>query len=135
MFAGLTQATQFTSFSDCTCPQHIMTYNCKVAGNGFTVWRGSAFDCVLSGNEIILSHSSFGPGAIRTCNDGHIVGRSLSMINNTFTSQLDVNVTSQLIGKSVECLYETGSSPATIIGSDVLSIITGKYIINIKFLV
>ena len=116
---------EFKISSDCSCRGYITSFQCDVTGEGYTVWRGSAFDCQLSGNEILLLHSNFVGGTVRTCNNGKIVGRSLGVTNNCYASQLDVNITTEMEGRTVECVYESGSSAEVIIGSSLLSITTG----------
>ena len=44
----------------------------------------------------------------RTCNNGAIVARILSIDGNNYTSQLNVTVTSETIGKTIECLHDDG---------------------------
>ena len=51
------------------------------------------------------------------CNDGLIVGRGLRVQDNCFTSQLIINITSDMIGESVECIYDDALGNETIIGS------------------
>ena len=94
-------------------------------GGGFTVWRGSAFNCPLSLNEILLSHSNFEDGTIRTCNNGAIAGRSVREMDNFYTSQLVVSLTRVLDGMTIECIHEDGSTTAMVIGSSTLSTTTG----------
>ena len=116
----------FDILYDCTCPGYLSSYKCTVVGDGFSIWRGTAFDCTLSGNEILLLHSNFIVGTIRTCSNGQIVGRSLSQTDDCYTSQLDVNITVNLDGSTVECIYESGNSPAVSVGAAIISITTGK---------
>ena len=75
------------------------------------MWGGSAFDC--EGNEIILIHSNF-IGRTSGCNDGAIVGQSISVNNGgtCFTSQLNVTVSNGLNGKSVNCSLDSGMQDA-----------------------
>ena len=87
---------------------------------GATVWRGTAFDC--SSYEITLLHSRFADGTFGVCNDGDIVARSLSVENNNYTSQLNVNVTSKIAGKTIECVND--DTNATIQFSTVTPIYT-----------
>ena len=89
-----------------------MTYECTAMGGfgGATIWRGSAFNCVLLNNEIILFHWPTMSDNVyyHTCNNGAIVARILSVDGNNFTSQLNVTVTSETIGKTIECLHDDG---------------------------
>ena len=72
-----------------------------------TVWTGSAFDCPSTNNMIILSHQFSADRTYRICNNGAIVARILPVEGN-YTSQLNVTVTSETMGKSVECLHDDG---------------------------
>ena len=72
-----------------------------------TVWRGSAFDCENSNNEITLLHSRFVNGTIGTCNNGFIVGQNVRVENGTrFTSQLSITISPDIIGKSIEYFHD-----------------------------
>ena len=71
-----------------------------------TVWNGTAFsDC--DKNEIVLIHNRFrdARGAVGQCNNGAILGQSMRVENNSFSSneslyvsQLVVVVQSEMIG-------------------------------------
>ena len=100
-------------------------YNCAVVGAGFTIWKGSAFNCPSSDSEIFLSHSLFrGSGASGFCNDGALFGRSIGVSedNTVYTSQLTVNLTadSSVVGERVECDYFFNGVETTI-GSSVIN--------------
>ena len=117
------------SINDCICPGDIATFNCNVTGSGFTIWRGSAFDCPAVDSIILLRHSLFANGVMKLCNDGVIVGQSLgistnSMGNTVYMSQLMVNVTasSSTIGRTVECVHRSPDGMDTLIGSTTLEI-------------
>lgn len=69
---------------------------------GGTVWRGTAFDCSIY--EITLLHSRSADGTFGVCNDGDIIARSLSVEGNNYTSQLNINATSNIAGKTIECV-------------------------------
>ena len=78
-------------------------------GGGYTIWRGTAFsDCISDEQEILLIHLRFisNGGTNGTCNHGDIVGRSLGVEGSNYTSQLDVTVTSDVIGKNIMCSNE-----------------------------
>ena len=118
---------QFIKINNCTCPGDILTYNCEITGSGFTIWRGSAFNCPGAGSRILLRHSLFGgSGAMGSCNNGAIAGRSLgvNMDNTVYASQLMINLNapgSDFIGKTVECVYlNTGIE--SIIGSTTIQL-------------
>ena len=96
--------------SGCVCPGDISTYECVTMGAGLTIWTGTAFNCSSSSNEILLFHSRFSStkGTYGSCNDGSIVGRSLFVEGNNYTSLLNVTVTPNIAGKTVECFYDDG---------------------------
>ena len=73
---------------------------------GATVWKGTVFDCPL--NEIALLHSRFINGTFGVCNNGAIVARSLLVEGNntTYTSQLNVTVTSDMAGETIMCVHD-----------------------------
>ena len=124
-------AAEFIRISNCTCPGDILIYDCNVLGSGFTIWRGSAFNCpnVEGDSSIRLRHSTFVSGTMGPCNDGAIVGRSLGIsINNlnnpVYISQLTINLTaaSNIVGQTVECIYRDPSGVETTIGSTTIDI-------------
>ena len=65
-----------------------------------TIWTGSAFDCLHTNNEIYVLESSTGGN---TCNNGAIVANVISVEENIYTSQANVTVTSEIVGKTIEC--------------------------------
>ena len=93
---------------------------------GTTVWRGSAFDC--AGGEIILLHSfceSTASYAYGECNNGSVVVQSLRVESTCYVSQLNITVGTDMIGKSIECIYDDGNTETSqSVGAS--NIITGK---------
>ena len=81
-----------------------MTYECTVKGgtDGATVWRGSAFNC--SGNDIGIVHDPDVSDS-GSCNNGALVAQKLMATDGFYTSQLNVTISSDIIGRSVECAY------------------------------
>lgn len=121
-------SAQLIKTNDCTCPDDIITYNCNVTGSGFTIWRGSAFDCPTVDSRILVRHSSF-RASIGLCNDGVIIGHSLgvdtnSLSNPIYISQLTINLTAapSVVGQTVECVYRNPGGIDTLIGSTVITI-------------
>jgi hypothetical protein len=96
--------------SGCTCPGDTLTYECTAMGGGPTVWTGSAFNCSSSSHMILLLHNRFSSskGDYGSCNNGAIVGRSVSAEGNSYTSQLNVTITPDTAGKTIECEYDDG---------------------------
>ena len=92
--------------NECVCPGDKLTYRCTVQGSltGATVWSGTAFSGCLQ-NEILLPHHPTG-GSFGTCNNGAIVGQSLGVQGNNYTSQLNVTITPETAGKTITCAYD-----------------------------
>ena len=64
-------------------------------------------------NKITLLHSQFnliGYKINGTCGDGgQVIGRAVSVVNDSYTSQLIINISQNLIGANIECAYNNGS--------------------------
>ena len=41
---------------DSLCRGHNLTYECTVFGSGATIQKGTAFDCSLADDEVIIFH-------------------------------------------------------------------------------
>ena len=93
----------------CNCVGDTLTFKCTVMTGKGTIWRGSAFNCASSGNEITLLNSSVGD---ETCNGGMISGRVIKHERNNYTSQLNVIFSTDLIGRIIECASDNGSQIA-----------------------
>ena len=127
MHVGVEVCGELITKSTCTCVGYDVTYECSVMHGSHTVWNGTAFDCASSGNDIILLHSRFNDegGTRATCNNGAIKGRSLRTAGRTYTSQLVVSVSSEMIGKSIVCTADDGLH-ATPVGRVSLATTTGQ---------
>ena len=84
-------------------------------GEVSTIWTGSALHCPLAQNQIVFLHSRFSynrSGQLSYCNNGAIVARMLSVEDNyytyIYTSQLNVTVTHDIAGKTIECASDNG---------------------------
>ena len=129
LYIGMMSSTSFIKINSCICPPEIVhnfTYECTTFGIGTTLWRGTAFNCAGQGNEITLRHSLFAQerGTTDFCNSGNITGFSLRAHNNFYTSRIIVLFSSNLIGRSVQCVYDSGSTEE-VIGSSTISTETG----------
>ena len=113
---------RLNKLSTCTCLNTNITYTCAINGFGFTIWRGSAFDCPTQLNRILLRHTSFENGTMGFCNGGDIYGRSLGVNGSIYTSQIVVYVTSNLIGRIIECAYSLTGATVTDINSTTIAI-------------
>jgi hypothetical protein len=89
-----------------------VSYECTATATegGSTIWTSSAFNH-CNNEEIILLHNRFNNtiGIYAMCNNGAIVGRSLSVEGNNYTSQLNVTVTPDTAGKTIECASDNGT--------------------------
>ena len=74
------------------------------------MWQGSAIDCNTSNNEVSLLHNRFNTTFTKSCNNGTIVGLSLYVEGNNYTSQLTIIITTNMIGKTIECAHDSGTS-------------------------
>ena len=88
----------------CGCPQYTVTYECTVEGDGLTLWKGDAMNCTDADNEIVFRHSQF-DNVTKICNAGAIRGQSLSIVDKEYTSQLNISLTSELIGQNITCIH------------------------------
>ena len=88
----------------------------------YTVWKGSILpsDC-----EVTLIHDEYllPNGARGECNNGDVVGKSIGVVDNCYTSQLNVSVSEALEGRTVECNVDNGST--ILIGVTRINITTG----------
>lgn len=71
---------------------------------------------ILNCDYIALLHSQFIQGTYGTCSGGTLIGSSLRAENGSYTSQLDVTISRDLDGHCIECAYDSGTQPLTIIG-------------------
>ena len=113
--------------NSCTCEGYDQVYECRVTGSGITVWRGTAFNCPATGNEIHFFHSRFDTETTLTCNSGAIVGRTIRTENNIYVyiSQLTVSVSAEMIGMNVSCFHDTLGAAENLIGSSRLTLSRG----------
>ena len=98
------------------------TYECTILGEGATLWKGSAFNCPDTDNEIVLLHS-INSIEQRVCNNGAIIGRIVHVKGNIYTSQLTVNISSEVPDSDITCAYDSGEE-INVIGS--MNITSGK---------
>ena len=114
------QLTLTSRGKTCTCPGDVLMYECTVVSTnvGFTVLKGKPddfFKCTSSssynGRDLALPHVRFDQGVVEYCNNGAVVGRSLTSENGSYTSQFNITVSSEqlLAGGMIECLHDNGS--------------------------
>ena len=79
-------------------------YECSITGGGAIVWRGTAFECPSSSNEITLFQCSSG---MQVCKDGAITGRIIRVDeNNTYVSRLAIVIGAEMVGKNISCYHD-----------------------------
>ena len=90
------------------------------------MWKGTAFTCSNSANEILLRHSQFGSGGTQgDCTGGALAARSLRVENgNCYVSRLDATVSTTFNGQSIRCEHNTNTG-TRLIGESVLNVISG----------
>ena len=102
-----------------------MIYECTVEGDvGATLWNGSVFDCPETGNELTLIHIRKFTNTLKGCNNGAILGHGVCVVENSYTSQINITVDYSMDGKSVTCFYDNGTS-IMFIGNSSLMVTTG----------
>ena len=87
---------------------------CIIEGPMSTVFHGNLMNCSNSNNEIALLHSRFNQGG--TCNNGKVLGQGLPINDseNCHTSLLCIMVTPDMIGKTVGCTRDNGTTTVEI---------------------
>ena len=125
--ATLSGENTLTAISNCTCEGYDQVYECRVTGSssGVTVWRGSAFNCPATGNEIHFFHRRFDIDTTLTCNSGAIVGRAIRAENDTYISQLTVPVSAEMIGMNISCFQDSPGAAENLISSSRLTLTIG----------
>ena len=99
----LSEGTVLTG--SCICPEQEAVFNCTVDGGATTVWKGSALENCSDGS-IILRHSQFNNEHTisKTCGiSGQVIGQGISVENGSYTSQLILSITQQIIGSNIAC--------------------------------
>ena len=110
------------AINDCTCEGHNVTYECTVSDNGAMIWKGTAFDCSLTNNELAIFHTiNFTSQRPLPCNNGAIVGRAVKAENDSYKSQITIQVSDELNGTTVVCAHDNGTL-STEIGSAIIAI-------------
>ena len=103
------------------------------------MWQGAeVFDCPDFSNEILLRHINFGSSVMGECNAGAIVGRSLRVDGNCYTSQLSVVYSERLNGKSITCAHDNGftisSRISLMITQDTIGIDDCEFVVQTIFI-
>lgn len=120
-----------TANINCACPGEEVIFTCTAVGGGITVWSGSAFDCSGDTNDISLSHSRFMDleGISKSCNSGAIVASSVGVTDNRYTSQLSIQVSRDLNGRTIQCAHDSTAGTITTVGTSTLVVANSKFVI------
>lgn len=118
---GEASQNKLLQLSGCDCPGYNLIFECMIVGAEIgraTLWLGTALNCATNYHEILLLHSRFAAegGTSKECNDGAIVAESLRVEDGCYTSRLNVTVHSNMIGQTIECAYDNGTT-SDIVGS------------------
>ena len=96
------------------CQGDTLIFNCTVNGGHSTVWKGSAFNCMSTNNEIVLLHSrSNGSSVNGSCNDSDIAAYAILYSNgDEYFSEINVTTTSPFTVSSftVICFHDSGTN-------------------------
>ena len=101
------------------CPGEVVRYTCTVVDDlgGYTIWRGSAFDCESDDNSITLLHVFYRHGVQDVC--VFLTAQGVDQNGTCFTSVLTLPAADGgMNGKTIEC---TLSGQADV-GSDTLAV-------------
>ena len=98
-------------------------------GGGATVWLGTAFQC--DGNThgfIALRHTQFGRShkPEGTCNNGAIIARAIGVVNDSYISQLNVTVSTELNNTTVECCHDYNLTTTVIKSINIIVFLIGR---------
>ena len=79
----------------------------------------------MARSEITLRHSQFiSNQAFGICNNGDIVGRGLQVVNNCYTSQLNLTIREEFNNKTVQCVQNSNQGTREV-GHSLLSVSSG----------
>lgn len=97
----------------CICPEQTLILECNVFGVGSTVLSIQGIRSITCNpHEMVLLHNRYSNGTNGTiqCDDGAIelVGRSLRVEDNCYTSQLQIKFNNNFVGSLVICAYDNG---------------------------
>ena len=96
--------SQLIALNQCTCPGHVVSFQCTTVGNGNTVYNVTGCP-----NQLILLSTGFNDGtARRQCLNGAIraYGVHADLSNMTFVSQLNITPSQYYEDVTIECYRE-----------------------------
>ena len=89
--------------SECSCPNYTLIFECTVRNSSAQlsiIWNGSIFN---NCNGILLSPPVWNMDS--HCNKGAIIGSIMPNENSWYTSQLNITLNFEIIGKNVLCFH------------------------------
>ena len=94
------------------------------------MWSGSI---IQTGCEITLLHAQF-ESSTGICNNGAVIGLGVREENNCYTSQLTIQVTPDLDGRTVDCSVDYGpqGGGVTVINTTTLLLSTGAFTVCVS---
>jgi hypothetical protein len=129
-----TASAQITEFNKAACRGDTLTFDCTVnGGHGVaTVWKGSAFNCTHSNNDITLLHSRSNSSVNENgmCDGGELKAYAeLEVLNSNrdkFLSQINITTTYSFTRSNftVACFYDDGMDE-TVVSNWTVSISNG----------
>ena len=96
--------SQLITLNQCTCPGHVVSFQCTVVGDGNTVYNVTGCP-----DQLTLLSTGFDDGtARRQCLNGAIraYGVHVNPSNMTFVSQLNITPSQNYKDMTVECYRE-----------------------------
>ena len=82
----------------------------------------------MDGSEITLRHSQFASNPpFGICNNGDIIGRGIGVVNNCYTSQLNVTVRESSNNKTVQCTLNSNVGTSREVGQSLISVVSGMH--------
>ena len=97
------------------CYGDTLTFNCSVNGGVSTVWKGSAFECMSTNNEIVLLHSRSNDSVNGTCDEGNVTAYAelevLYSNSDKYFSQINVTATFPFTVSmfTIICFHDNGT--------------------------
>ena len=107
----LITGSKLTKFNLAACHGDTLTFECTVNGGVTTVWKGSAFKCMPTSNDIILLHSR--PNANGTCDDGELKAYAeLEVFGDKYFSRINITATYPFTVSmfTVACILDNGTT-------------------------
>ena len=110
-----------TLLSSCVCSGQNVTYQCSTIGGGATLWQGSALGC-----ELVILHAQFFGASSQMCSNGETLTLAFpkGVVDNCYTSQLNVTVNASINNTNVICAYDNGTR--VVVGNETLKFTSGS---------